>query len=161
MASIGDLPYLRDKILEDNTTKRILIKLKSKTLDSEDYRVSANEIVKEIFPNWENDRRILYLAIDIWKERTFIVIDINNHDYDFETAHESKKVLPVYVLRQYRKRQGWALVRFHPVDERLMIQLAELHEHQGWNSTTPFLADHTTMLCYRNPRGLRPRSTSI
>jgi hypothetical protein len=90
-------------LLEHDIAKRIFIRVKTESLVSQDYRASANRVVSEGFPDWENDPRVLFVAIDVWSERTFIVIDINHHDYDFGTAHKAKTVFPVFVLRQYGK----------------------------------------------------------
>ncbi|OGM48985.1 hypothetical protein ABOM_003096 [Aspergillus bombycis] len=98
-----------------------------KTLDPSSYLASAKNIVPEVFPGRESDPRILLLAIDVCSERTFIVMDINTRDYDFRTAHNNTTVFPVYVLRQHGRRQNWVLLRWHQLDERISLQLADLH----------------------------------
>jgi hypothetical protein len=146
---------IRKDIFNDNITKRIIIKVKTKTLTPEDYRTSAYSIVSEIFPDWTNDPRILFLAIDIWSERTFIVIDINNHAYDFRTAHETRTVLPVYMLQKHKRMQDWVLVRWPAEDEPLSEKLADLHNVTGFDATLPFLEDHTSRIVHESPRWLK------
>ncbi|CRL30799.1 unnamed protein product [Penicillium camemberti] len=148
MASLSDI---RKEILEIDIPKRIVIRLKTGSLDSQDYRASANRVVSEVFPDWESDSRILFLVIDVWSERTFIVIDINHHDYDFWTAHKAKTVLPVFVLRQHGKRRDWVLIRWPQGDEPLGAQLADLHNVNGFDAT-PFLENHNSRIVHANPR---------
>lgn len=105
MALLSNLTAIREEIFKNFTAKRIIIKVNTEDLDSQDYRASANKVASEVFPAWESDPRILFLATDIWSKRSFIVVDINRHDYDFLTAHKDKTILPVYVLRQPKKRQ--------------------------------------------------------
>jgi hypothetical protein len=62
-----------------------------------------------VFSIHSNDSPILFLVLDVWSERSFTVIDINNRDYDFDIAHQVMTILPVYILRQHR-RYHWALV---------------------------------------------------
>ncbi|KAJ5143316.1 uncharacterized protein N7515_002103 [Penicillium bovifimosum] len=149
---MANLPDIRKEILGDNYSKRIVIKVNTKLLDPQDYRASANSVASEIFPEWESDSRIIFLAIDVWSERTFLVIDVNRHDYDFHTAHRSKIILPVYVLRQRGKNRGWALVRWPQEDEPLAAKLADLHNVNGFDVPTPFLENHNSRIVHANPR---------
>lgn len=155
MATFPDLAAIREEIFKNGNAKRILIRIKTKRLDSRDYRTSVYSLVSEIFPNWEHDHRILFLAIEVWSERTFIAIDINDKDYDFATAHETKTIFPVYVLRQLKRRQDWALIRWPREDGHLSERLAHLHNVNGWDATTPFLVNHNELDTYANPRWLR------
>lgn len=50
---------IRNDIFRDGTTKRIVVKMKTKPLDPEDYRASAYDIVSEIFPDWTKIPRLL------------------------------------------------------------------------------------------------------
>ncbi|KAJ5890801.1 uncharacterized protein N7473_007029 [Penicillium subrubescens] len=149
------LSNIRNDIFNDILQKRINIKVKTKTLNPEDYRTSTYYIVNEVFPDWTNDPRILFLAIDIWSERTFIVIDINNYAYDFLSAHEIKTVLPVCVLQKHKRRQDWVLARWPAEDEPLSEKLADLHNVTGFDAILPFLEDHTSRIVHENPRWLK------
>ncbi|PLB55657.1 hypothetical protein P170DRAFT_506212 [Aspergillus steynii IBT 23096] len=148
---------IRQGLFKDDTAKRIVIKVKTQTLNPESYFASATNVVSEILPGWESDPRMLLLAIDLWSERTFIVIDINNRDYNFRTAHKNTTVFPVYVLRQHGRRQDWVLVRWHQLDERMSLQLADLHRVNGYDATLPFLENHNTRIVHENPRDLPGR----
>ncbi|KAB8259363.1 hypothetical protein BDV32DRAFT_159301 [Aspergillus pseudonomiae] len=146
---------IREDLFKDDTAKRIVIKVKTKTLNPSSYLTSAKNIVNEIFPRWESDHRILFLVIDVWSERTFMVIDINNRNYDFRTAHNNTMMFPVYVLRQHGRRQTWVLIRWHQLDERMSLQLADLHRVNGYEATLPFLEDHNSRIVHANPRDLQ------
>ncbi|PYH48568.1 uncharacterized protein BP01DRAFT_379749 [Aspergillus saccharolyticus JOP 1030-1] len=151
---MANLASIRNEIFKDNDPKRIVIKLHTKTLDPQDYRASASKAIGEVFADWEIDSRILALVIDVWKERTFIVIDVNRQDYDFFTAHKIKAILPVYVVRDRGKSRGWALIRWPVEDEPLALKLMDAHDGNGYNATVPFLQDHTSLAVYASPRRL-------
>ncbi|GIK00116.1 hypothetical protein Aspvir_004134 [Aspergillus viridinutans] len=148
---MSNIAEVREKIFERKEAQRIIIKVHTEKLDSQDYRVSAYNFVNEIFPDWENDKRILFLAIEIWGDRTYMAVDINNYDYNFDTAHKNKTILPVYVLWQHRRR-GWVMIRWPQEDERLATKLADLHNVNGFDATTPFLENYNTRIVHANPR---------
>ncbi|KAJ5110333.1 hypothetical protein NUU61_001590 [Penicillium alfredii] len=149
MANLFDI---RKEIFGSDDTKRIVIKVNTNILDSQDYRASANGVASEIFPEWERDSRVHFLAIDVWSERTFMVIDINHHDYDFHTAHKTKAILPVYVLQQRRRNRPWTLIRWPQEDGPLAASLADLHNVNGFDTLTPFLENHNSRIVHANPR---------
>lgn len=150
---MSNVAQVREKIFEKTEAQRLVIKVHTDQLDSHDYRVSAGKFIDDIFPNWENDSRIHFLAIEIRGNRTFIAVDINNSDYNFNTAHETKTVLPVHVVWQH-KRRGWFIVRWPQEDEPLATKIAELHNLNGFNTMTPFLANFNQPVVYDKPRDL-------
>lgn len=151
----SSLSDIRDEIFKNSMAQRIIIKVQTKILDSQDYRGSAYRVVSEIFPGWERDSRILFLAIEIWGERVFLAIDINHHDYNFKTAHKSTTILPVSVLREHRRSgRGWNLIRWPQEDRPIAKTVADLHNANGFDVQTPFLANHNSPVIYSNPRHL-------
>ncbi|RAL11865.1 uncharacterized protein BO97DRAFT_443573 [Aspergillus homomorphus CBS 101889] len=157
MATISpNLAEIGDEIVKSDKAKRIVIKLKTCNLDSGDYRASACEFLDAVFPDWEHDNRILFLTIQVHVTRTFLVVEINNHAYDFFTAHDCKTLLPVYVLLQ-KGRRGWALVRWPQQDEDLAIRLADIHQRHGWHARTPILENYIHLVVCADPRALHPR----
>lgn len=88
---MSDITEIREKIFEETAAQRLVVKARTDQLDSHDYRVSASKFINEIFPNWENDSRIHFLAIEIRQNRALhgYRIDINNSEYDFDTAHKN------------------------------------------------------------------------
>lgn len=134
------------------STKQIIIRVKTESRNSEDCRATAYRTVNNIFPNWETDSRVLFLAIQVWADRIFINIDINHKNYNYQTAHKDKTILPVYVLRTHRG--NWVLVRWSKDDEQVAIKLAELHRVTGYSAVIPFFENHNSRIVYDNPRGL-------
>jgi hypothetical protein len=57
--TMSNLTDIREEIFKDNA-KRIIIKVKTKSLDSEDCRATAYRVVGETFPDWGCDSRILF-----------------------------------------------------------------------------------------------------
>lgn len=112
---MSNITEIYEKIFERTEAQRLVIKVHTEKLDPHDYRMSANKFISEIFPNWEEDNRIHFLVVEIRGDRTFMVIDINNVEYNFDTAHETKTILPVYVVVWQHKRRGWF---YHKVAER-------------------------------------------
>lgn len=155
-----DLSELRQEIFKNDEAKRLVAKVRAESQDTEEHRASAYRAASEVFPDWERDGRALFLAIEAWGERTFMAIDVNNHDYDFATAHKNKTVLPVYVLRQSRKRKIWALIRWPREDESLATNLDDLHNVNDWDAATPFLENHNTSIVHANPREFRVTATA-
>lgn len=152
MANISEI---REEIFNNNKTKRIIIRMRkhSANLTSQEIRDSAYSVANEIFPDWEHDSRVLFLAIEFWSDHTFLAIDINHHDYNFDTAHRSTTILPVFVLSK-KRRTGWKLVRWPVGDKMLVEHLAHLHNVHGFDTPTPFLESHILGTAHANPRWL-------
>ncbi|PYI34320.1 hypothetical protein BP00DRAFT_423319 [Aspergillus indologenus CBS 114.80] len=145
-----DTSEIREKVFEKAEAQRLVIKVHTEQLDSYNYRVSASNFINKIFPNWENDNRIRFIAIEIRGDRTFLAIDVINLNYNFETAHKTEIVLPVYIVWRH-KRKGWFIIRWPQEDEPLATKIAELHDLNGFDTTTPFLANFNESVVYRNP----------
>ncbi|OJZ85789.1 hypothetical protein ASPFODRAFT_207635 [Aspergillus luchuensis CBS 106.47] len=94
---MSNISNIREEILKDNA-KRIIIRVK--TEGSEDCRDTAYRIVGEIFPNWKQDNRILFLAIQVWGNRIFVNVDVNGDNYNYDTAHKDQTVLPTSIMGQ-------------------------------------------------------------
>ncbi|PLB46011.1 hypothetical protein P170DRAFT_439697, partial [Aspergillus steynii IBT 23096] len=148
---MSNVTEIRERIFERTEAQRLVIKLHTEKLDSVDYRVSTCKFINELFPDWEKDPRIRFLAVEIRGDRTFMIVDVNNFDYDFDTAHKTETILPVYVLWQH-KRKGWFLIRWPQEDGPLATKVAELHRLNGFDATTPFIADFNTSVVYDKPR---------
>ena len=77
-------------------------------------------------------------------------MDINNHEYDYDTAREQTFAIPVHILRLSR-RNTWTFSR-HAVDDKMIaVTIAELHRRNGQNPF-PSLADHINGSVYLSPR---------
>jgi hypothetical protein len=68
-------------------------------------------------------------------------VEINNHAYDFETAHEQDLKLPVYVLRlsgtlsEIRGTGRWKFYRCPGQDQRVLSDLKAIHLNHGFEET--------------------------
>ncbi|PWY94528.1 hypothetical protein BO94DRAFT_609892 [Aspergillus sclerotioniger CBS 115572] len=153
---MSSITTIRTQILTNPHPQRLVLKLPTKELNPQNYRLSARDFLNTIFPNYKDDNRINFLAIEIQAKHTYIAIDVNNFDYDFETAHETTTILPVYVLWNH-KRNGWYLVRWSQEDEPLARKIADLHDLNGFEATVPFLADFNGVVVYENSRYLDGR----
>ncbi|QKX53285.1 uncharacterized protein TRUGW13939_00363 [Talaromyces rugulosus] len=146
-----DISSIREMVFKENA-KRIVMKMKTRCLNPDDYANSAKTILNDIFPNWESDNRILFLAVEVFEERAFMAFDINHHDYDFRTAHQDKSPLPVYVLKRVHKGRNWDLIRLPRDDTIICTRLAELHRAHGYDVELPIVEDHTSVIVHANPR---------
>ncbi|PWY78998.1 hypothetical protein BO83DRAFT_386680 [Aspergillus eucalypticola CBS 122712] len=138
---------ISDEILKDNA-KRIIIIIKSE--ESEDCRTTAYRIVGEVFPDWKQENRIMFLTIQVWGNRIFVNVDVNRDNYNYDTAHKDQTFLPVYVLRNHRG--NWLLVRWPQEDRSVAIQLAELHRITGYGAEIPFYEINNSRVVHANPR---------
>ncbi|KAL2826903.1 hypothetical protein BJY01DRAFT_229507 [Aspergillus pseudoustus] len=158
---MSNLSNIRDQIFESQDAKRIAMKLKTRHLDSHDYLRSVKEVLNDIFPDFESDQRIRLLAIEIFPDRTYLVVDISNYEYNFQTAHEASESLPVYLLKVAHKGKNWALVRLPKEDQRLRERIAELHRSHGYDVGLPLIEDNTSSIVHANPRGPPPADSRI
>jgi hypothetical protein len=158
---MASLPNIREQIFESQDAKRIVMKLKTRHLDSHDYVRSVKGIFDDILPDWESDQRILFLAIEIFSDRIYPVFDINHNEYNIRTAHKDSKSLPVYLLRPAHKRNESALVRVPQEDEYIRERIAELHRLHGDKAKLPLIEDHTKRIVHANPWGLPPADSRI
>lgn len=122
-------------------------------LDSNDYLKSilpfvteTQECVNDCRPNTETR----FLALRIVSRHSFFVVDIDNSDYDYETAHEVTTSIPVYILRLSRNVRA---CRAPLQDGHLAKVLAKMHWGHG-NDPLPLVDDCTKLVVYGSPRGL-------
>lgn len=100
-----------------------------------------------------NTTQTHFLAVDIHPgNHSYFVLDLNNADYVYETAHDDMAPIPVYVLRLSKTKIG--IFRRGELDKTLAGRLAEMHNGHGYDPL-PFVDDHNQTIEYRNPRSLR------
>ncbi|KAL6230633.1 hypothetical protein BDW75DRAFT_248527 [Aspergillus navahoensis] len=123
-------------------------------LDSDDYLTSifpfvtkAQESVNDCRPDVETR----FLALRILSRHSYFVLDVNNFDYNYETAHEVTTSIPVYVLRLSKNVK---ISRNPREDENLAKILATMHWGHG-RDPLPLVDDYTKPVVYHSPRGLR------
>ena len=152
MASISEI---REEIFKNNNTQGIIVRMRkhSENLASQEIRDSVYRVVHDIFPDWEHDSRVLFVAIEVWSDHTYLAIDTNHHNYNFDTANQPTAIFPVFVLSK-KRRTDWQLVRWPVGDKMLTEKLAYFHNVHGFDTATPFLESHISQTVRSNPRWL-------
>lgn len=116
------------------------------------YLESTYNLLDNVVTGWKHDERFRLLAIEIYSRHTYIVLDVNNREYDFETAHNKERnALPVYLTRQSKKSRDWVISRFPKEDDPIAKRVADLHRRNG-NKRTPFLENHNSTIVHLSPR---------
>lgn len=97
-----DVEETNKQVLEaigEHHTIRIVADVPTNFLRFEDLPASAFDLIKRFLIEWEVHDPTRPHAVDLCPRHAYIVVDINNHRYDYDTAHEQTFVLPVYILR--------------------------------------------------------------
>ncbi|GKZ28679.1 hypothetical protein AbraIFM66950_011115 [Aspergillus brasiliensis] len=137
-----------------SSTIRILGDTPNSILDPQDYLKSirpfvseTEECLKKIHP--DNETR--FVAAKIYRgKHSYFIVDVNNTEYDYETAHDCKTVIPVYVLR-LSKRQP-TIFRKRELDEDIAKVLRNMHNLHGQDALPLYDNHYDVNLCYPNPR---------
>ncbi|KAJ5654180.1 hypothetical protein N7490_001183 [Penicillium lividum] len=131
---------VRRKVFDDAINpqkKRLILRMRTENLKAASYFTSvshwnsASNTIDEIFPSWEDDKRILLRAIDVNRMPGWvnIILDIHNYDYDPSTAHLCETVIPIYKFKSSRQpgTPKISLSRWPPGDEYVTKELAKAH----------------------------------
>ncbi|KAA8652092.1 uncharacterized protein ATNIH1004_000996 [Aspergillus tanneri] len=127
--------------LNEQHTIRVVGVLPTRFLRSEDYRASVSSLIEPFTTEWGKSQKIQLIAIDVYQEYTFFVLDINNWKYDYDTAHKELLLVPVYILRLSNGGNKWKFFRRAVDDRRIARRIADLHSCNDQNPL-PFLEDH-------------------
>ena len=110
--------------------------------------------IEESLREHRPDAQSRVLAVEYPGNHLYFVLDFNNVDYVYETAHNDLTPLPVYVLRLSKRKIG--IFRQEELDDTIVKELAEMHNGLG-DDPLPLVDDHTkTIIEYRYPRSLQP-----
>ncbi|KNG79991.1 hypothetical protein ANOM_011916 [Aspergillus nomiae NRRL 13137] len=162
---IRQIRVVLSKFLQDvnvgSATIRILGDTPTSILDPEDYLASIYPFVsetEECLKKHHPDNTTRFIATTIYRgKHSYFVLDLNNNDYTYETAHECKTIVPVYVLR-LSKRQP-TIFRKRELDETIAETLRDLHDCHGQDPLPLFDNHYEENRCYRHPRSLVTSST--
>lgn len=136
---------------------RILGDTPNSILDPGDYLESIRPFASEVqdyLQKYHPDNKTRFLAAKICRgKHSYFIVDLNNTDYNYETAHECRTLIPVYVLR-LSKRQP-TIFRKRELDETLAKILREMHNCHGQDPLPLFDNHYNENLQYRNPRSLQ------
>ncbi|KAL5342725.1 hypothetical protein BJX70DRAFT_355643 [Aspergillus crustosus] len=139
------------KVLEQTKTIRIVADIHTNLLSSENYFTSAATFTEPFQKEWETQHKVQFIAVDAYPRHTFVVCDINNDRYNFETAHKQTFPVPVYILRFKTKSNSWMFFRQWTEDHRVAQDIANLHRYEGQNRP-PFFVNHIRGPVYFSPR---------
>lgn len=139
------------KAIEENQTMRIIFDVPTEILRADEYITSASEFIDPFRRTWQTKHLTRFLVVDVYPRHAYIVIDINNHECNFDVAHKQTSPFPVYILRLTRRSQKWIFFRRAVDDKRIARRLAELH---CWNDQNPipFFSDHIRGSVYYSHR---------
>lgn len=138
-----------------------MISIYTKKLNPDNYLGSVHNIIEELAPGWQQDKRIQLMVVDIDTRRTFIVIDINNRGYDFQTAHENTLLLPVHIARPQKRSTEWIVTRGQAYDTTVANHIKDMHQSHGWDEHPPFVVDRQIQpVVFMNHRNLKPPAGS-
>lgn len=135
------LEYLQELHSEDAV--RILGDVPNSVLDPKDYLESIHPFAS----------KVQHCLREYPGKHSYFVVDLNNIGYNYNTAHECKTPVPVYILRLSKRAP--AIRRYEALDMQLAKSLAKMHDGHGQDHL-PLFEDHNgPNLQYRNPRSLR------
>ncbi|KAJ0415992.1 hypothetical protein BJY00DRAFT_317330 [Aspergillus carlsbadensis] len=137
------------KVLENTKAIRVIADIPTKLLAPDNYFASAAAFTEPFRKNWETQHHVQFIVVDVYPRHTYVIFDINNDRYHFETAHKQAFSVPVYIFRL--KSNRWTFFRQQTEDQRVAKDIAELHRHEGQNAP-PFFADHIKGPVYLSPR---------
>ncbi|RAK74893.1 uncharacterized protein BO72DRAFT_450350 [Aspergillus fijiensis CBS 313.89] len=134
-------------------TMRILGVTPNSILEPRNYLESIRPIVSEIEEYLQNNRpdiKTRFVAAKIFRGKTYFLLDLNIADYNYETAHDCKMLIPVYVLR-LSKRQP-TILRKPELDGTVAKVLRNMHNLQDQDPLPLFDNHYDENLQYPNPR---------
>lgn len=135
---------------------RILGDTPNTILDSEAYLESISPFALEVQRCLHDDdanNRTCFVVVKIYRgKHSFFVVDLNNSDYDYQTAHECKTPIPVYVLRLSKRNPR--IYRKREIDELVADTVAVMHNGHGHDPLPLFDNHYDEHLQYSNPRSL-------
>jgi hypothetical protein len=137
--------------IEEEVSIRIVVDVPTNLVNLSDPLSAATDLVTPFITLWSTKHDTRLLAVDLYPRHTYVVVDINNHRYDYDTAHAQLYTIPVYIL-QLSKGGKWSFFRRSVDDKRVAKEIATLHRCNGWDKTPPFLADHIQGSVYLSPR---------
>ncbi|RAK85988.1 hypothetical protein BO79DRAFT_289501 [Aspergillus costaricaensis CBS 115574] len=135
-------------------TIRILGDTPNSILDPEDFLGSIRPFVtetEESLRKFHPGNETRFVAAKICRgKHSYFILDLNNSNYNYETAHECKTLIPVYVLR-LSKRQP-TIFRKRELDESIAKILRNMHNLHGQAPLPLFDNHYDPYLQYPNPR---------
>lgn len=134
-SSMDQVDEITEQVFEANEehhTIQMIVDVPTNLLWFEDLPTSAFDLIRPFLNTWESNHLTQQLAVDLYPRHAYIVVDINNHQYDYYTAHEQTFTVPVYILHLSRSSK-WTFFRRAVNDKMIPVAVAELHRWNGQN----------------------------
>lgn len=122
--------------LKVTSSIRILGDLPTAELNSEDYLASVSAKIEDFIAAWNEIAETRLLAVEVRSLRTHFALDLNNDQYDYQTAHQHSVILPVYLLQFSSRSRTWKFSRFQRQGASLAERIAILHNAHGSKSAS-------------------------
>ena len=140
-----------------SNTIRILGDTPNSILNPEDYLESIRPFALEVqdcLDEYHTNNTTRFVAVAIYPgKHSYFVVDLNNTDYDYQTAHECKTLIPVYVLRLSKRTP--TIFRKQELDEPVAESLRIMHNGHGQDPLPLFDNYCDKNSYYGNPRSLQ------
>ncbi|KAJ5924423.1 hypothetical protein N7466_008610 [Penicillium verhagenii] len=154
---MNQIPSTIHKFLQGVSTPiRILGDTPNSLLDSGDYLASLRPFVSKTESSIRDccpDIQTCFIAVNIYPgNHAFFVLDVNNVDYVYETAHTNTTPIPIYVLRLSKRKIS--ITRQHGLDATIAERVRAMHNGHG-DDPLPLLDDFNQTVEYHSPRNLR------
>ena len=138
-------------------TMRILGDIPNSILDPNNYLESIRPFaskVQDCLHQYDRNNTTCFLAVTIYPgKHSYFVVDLNNTDFDYQTAHECKTPVPVYVLRLSKRRP--TIFRKPQLDGQIAETLQVMHNNHGQDPLPLFDNYCDQNSYYGNPRSLQ------
>ncbi|KAJ5186497.1 hypothetical protein N7449_011261 [Penicillium cf. viridicatum] len=97
--------------ITETPTIRIIVDIPPHLVDWSNPIASITTTISSFLSHWEKQNKVNLLAVEMQSRHTYAAIEINNYEYDFQTAHKQTFVFPVYVLKVARRSLKWRFYR--------------------------------------------------
>lgn len=124
--------------IKETPTIRLIVDIPPHLVDWSDPITSITTTINPFLSHWETQNKVNLLAVEIRHGHAYAAIEINNHNYDFKTAHKQTFVFPVYVLKVGRGFR-WRFYRAPAVDVSVMNEIKTVHYLHREEVGTPYL----------------------
>lgn len=155
---MNQIPVVIKEFLKGNPTPiRILGDVPNYVLDSSNYLKSIRPIVSKVQQSVCENRpyaQTCFVAVNIHPGRhSYFVLDIDNFEYNYETAHNDTSQIPVYVFRLSVGKRIRLYYKDGRLDATIARTLATMHNGHG-DDPLPLVDDYHQVVEYYKPRSL-------
>ena len=125
--------------ITENPTIRIIVDIPPHLVDWLNPITSITTTINPFLSHWQTQNKVNLIAVEMRSRHAYAAIEINNHQYDFQTAHKQTFVFPVYVLKVARRSLRWRFYRAPAEDVRVMNEIKMVHYLHREEFGTPYL----------------------